>query len=181
MSLMMKPKRCRCCGQLKRYYEFPRKGRQPKDWCYCCWKDNRKQHRDSDWKMAKRMWNNICQRANNKSGNHPAYAKIEVRMEEHKFLYWAVAELPHFRYRFPGKRPSIDRIAGDGHYELSNLQLIPVGENSRKRSCCVSLTEAGQIRRLYRTGHYIYRQLAHIFNTSIATISRIVNYRTHTA
>ena len=33
------------------------------------------------------------------------------------------------------KRPSVDRIDSNGHYEISNMSLIELGGNSRKAYC----------------------------------------------
>lgn len=52
------------------------------------------------------------------------YRGVEVRLTREEFIVWFM------RRDFAGC--SVDRIDVHGHYELSNMQVIPRGENSRK-------------------------------------------------
>ncbi len=54
-----------------------------------------------------------------------AYAHVEVRMEREEFVAWYVSAL------FPGC--SVDRIDNQGHYELTNLQMLTRSQNSAKQ------------------------------------------------
>ncbi len=82
------------------------------------------------WKDA---WFGMRRRAGNKDGNHPAYASVKLLVEQEEFYRWYKRRLRAFNVLFPGERPSVDRIDPTGHYEFSNLRLLPVGLNSRLR------------------------------------------------
>ena len=73
-------------------------------------------------------------RAQNANGHHPTYADIECRISRNAFIAWYKSALPGFFQKFAGETPSVDRIVNDGHYELSNLRLIPHAENSRLKA-----------------------------------------------
>ena len=47
------------------------------------------------------------------------------------FIAWAVPAYKEWFRDYPGVTPSVDRINPDGHYEIGNLRLIPVGQNRR--------------------------------------------------
>lgn len=58
---------------------------------------------------------------------------IELRMTFQEFKDWCCAHQAVIdTLRQSGLRPSLDRIDYKGHYELSNLQIIPFRENCRK-------------------------------------------------
>lgn len=141
----------------------------------------------TDEKRAKQDFRNMKGRSGNRDGRHPTYADVECRIAEDDFQRWEHKELLIFRCRYPGKTPSVDRINSRGHYEIGNIQLLPKGMNSRKRRCCLPMWKARLIRayydaRLQGQEHkrlYSQEQLARRFGTSIATISRVVNYLSH--
>lgn len=61
------------------------------------------------------------------SGENPksaCYAGVELRCSKEEFIAWFIAR------DFAGC--SVDRIDKDGHYELGNMQVIPLAENIAK-------------------------------------------------
>ncbi len=100
-------------------------------------------------------------------------------MTKSEFVFWARKQLPVFRYLYPGKSPSVNRLGKD--YELGKIELIPKGDNARQRACCLPMFKARLIRFLYGTQSFTQKQLAIRFRTSIATVSRVVNYLSHCA
>lgn len=75
------------------------------------------------------MWSLINQRC----GKVPAYLGVEVRLTRGEFLAWAVPAVRRWQVANPNGTPSIDRKSG-GHYEIGNLRVVSVGENSRTRA-----------------------------------------------
>lgn len=79
--------------------------------------------------IARRTYSNIKDRCKCGKGS---YASVQLKMSKEQFLNWAVPEYTKWILQNPGKKPSIDRINSDGHYELGNVQIIEVQENRRK-------------------------------------------------
>ena len=71
------------------------------------------------------------------------------------------------------KRPSIDRINNDGHYELSNCRFIEASENI-KRNRPFSSKDIKKIRNAYFKEHRTQVELASRFGVRQTTISNIV-------
>jgi hypothetical protein len=80
---------------------------------------------------ANSAWNRICQRAGNADGQHPAYAKVELRISREAFVAWFIPEIENWLREYPDETPSVDRKDNDGHYEVDNLRIISLSENSR--------------------------------------------------
>lgn len=86
-------------------------------------------------------WNSINQRTIN--GSHPRWddrchrsylergIRLEMTREEFKAFCLANKDLIEGMYK-EGKVPSLDRIDGDGHYSINNIQIISMSDNCRK-------------------------------------------------
>lgn len=74
-------------------------------------------------------WNRLTSRAGNKYNHGRTYNNVEVRMTRKEFVVWATPAYAEWFEKYPDLHPSIDRIDPDGHYELSNIQIIPLEEN----------------------------------------------------
>jgi hypothetical protein len=94
-------------------------------WCRACIKS----WRATPEGFATRAWNSINQRAGNRSGRHPAYAKIEVRISRAAFVAWAIPAVRAWLEEHPGGSPSVDRIRVRDHYEAGNLRILSRREN----------------------------------------------------
>lgn len=73
-----------------------------------------------------------CENPNFKQFSNYGGRGIELRLERNPFLWWFYLHYPAFSKANPGKSPSINRINNDGHYEISNIEMITVSENSRE-------------------------------------------------
>ena len=62
--------------------------------------------------------------SNTNEKKNKKYCGIEVRVGKEEFIAWFMER------DFPGC--SVDRIDSSGHYELSNMQVIPLSHNIRK-------------------------------------------------
>jgi len=93
---------------------------------------NRKRdlYRQTPKGKAAMMWTNITARAENRNGTNPQYTYVKVLMTREEFIEWAVKELEKFSVL---DNLSIDRKQNDGHYEISNLQLLSLDDNRRKQ------------------------------------------------
>lgn len=169
----MQTQKCFRCKEDKLEWRFPR------DYPLCnqCVREDNAQHGREDEKKSQQLWGNICGRAGNRDGRHPTYEFVENRMTKSEFLFWVRKQLPLFRYLYPGKCPSVNRLGKD--YELGRIELIPKGDNARQRAYCLSMWKARFIRMLYRTGAFTQAQLVCRFQTNPATVSRVINYVTH--
>lgn len=83
--------------------------------------------------MALSKWAGIKARAGNADGKHPAYADVELRMTRQEFVDWFIAEASQWNATYPGVKPTVDRRDSRGHYELGNLQLASLSDNSRRQ------------------------------------------------
>ena len=82
---------------------------------------------------AHRIWYLLERRAENRDGKNPSYANVKCLITKEEFMDWYVPALYAWRERNPDKRDSIDRIDNDGHYELSNMQILELAQNVRKK------------------------------------------------
>ena len=53
-------------------------------------------------------------------------------MTKEEFLEWAISKYSKWSKDHPNEKPAVDRIDSSGHYELTNIQLISVNDNSRR-------------------------------------------------
>ena len=73
----------------------------------------------------------------------------------------------------------INRINNNGNYEPSNCNFITAKENLRnRRTVKLTLEKANEIRDLYETGNFTYKQLAEKYNISQMSVSYIINNKT---
>ena len=68
----------------------------------------------------------------------------------------------------------IDRIENNGNYEPSNCQWITVLESNRNKRNTINMQIAKEIRDLWDTGDYTYKQLEEKYRTS--NIYKIINF-----
>ena len=90
--------------------------------------------------FACRTWYRINDRTIN--GEHPDFdnpknlvylkAGVEVRMSREEYVAWCESQKDVIEGMIArNEKPSIDRING-GHYELGNMQIVPLKDNCRK-------------------------------------------------
>jgi predicted nucleic acid-binding Zn-ribbon protein len=83
-------------------------------------------------------WGNLKKRTVNMAP-HPKNASyirkgIELRMTKDEFYQWCDLNSQAIQDLYAnGKTPSIDRINSNGHYEITNLQILDDRENKRKQ------------------------------------------------
>jgi hypothetical protein len=127
---------CKLCGVAKPLAAFFRNCKAPDGRltrCADCIKAQKKdQYHTDPRKRALAIWHALLQRIRNANGKNPTYADTELRMTKDEFLAWAVPEYTRWLTEHPDKRPSVDRVRSDGHYELGNLRLLEWGENARQ-------------------------------------------------
>ena len=85
---------------------------------------------------ASLAWNNLLKRVKRKS-----YEGVEVRIAKNEFIQWYLESLKEWIKDNPDRKPSVDRIKNDGHYELSNLQFLELQENRAKNSRCRNISK----------------------------------------
>lgn len=83
--------------------------------------------------LALIRWRSICDRALNRDGKHPTYARIELRFSREEFLAWAIPEFSRWLRDRPEQTACIDRSDNTGHYEIGNLRLVTLPESNRNR------------------------------------------------
>lgn len=124
---------CTACGDEKPLDEFRKWHAQ----CRQCERERSKEYgrvntkrrseQNAEWRernKARTAWHSINTRCGNRYGTHPGYEKVENR------LSWAEFEKWYNTNYFNGC--SVDRINPNGHYELSNIQMVTLEENRRK-------------------------------------------------
>jgi hypothetical protein len=127
----MTKKTCTGCGKTKPRSEFhkhaPSKdGLKPR--CKPCQREAEARRRLEPDHKAVQAWHDLNKRVQ----NQPEYAGVEVRVTRDAFVAWATDAFARWFVTHPDVRPSVDREDPAGHYEISNLRVIPLGENSRR-------------------------------------------------
>lgn len=128
-------RKCTKCGGDGPFYKDPSRSYNQSCWCQACRKQDQGQRLGTPRGRALNTWARIKERVLNANGKQPSYANTELRMTREEFIEWYVQAIQSYE----GEYPSLDRINNDGHYEISNLQIIHRSENSRKRSNCYNL------------------------------------------
>lgn len=132
----MKPSpRCTKCKKRKTLAKDKARPGGKSSWCVSCMREAAAIRRLTPRGRALTAWNNLIRRAENADGRHPAYVKVKVHTTRAAFVTWAETALSEWMQNNPGKVPSIDRIRDADHYAIANLQIIELGENSRKKEC----------------------------------------------
>jgi len=103
---------------------------------FCCTKCYEKQKRPGrkPKKTARHYACNAWCRMNRRVKNYPSYVrkKIKVLMTREEFIAWACVEFQKFLNINNFSSPSIDRINPDGHYEISNIRVLSLEENTTR-------------------------------------------------
>jgi len=127
-------RQCQCQKQLDEMKKSKNKLDGRDNICNTCHNENnskyRLKHRLIPKSIAKKAWYRINERALNARGDLPSYAKVEVRMTEDEFLSWAIPRYQQWMSLHPGITPSINRIDPNGHYEISNINMVSWYENA---------------------------------------------------
>ncbi len=102
--------------------------------CKVCINDKQKRRNLTPEGKAATAWQSIGKRAHNRDGNNPTYAGVCVGVTREAFMEWAVPAFTLWMLENPSSAPSVNRIDDTEGYELSNLEIIEWGENSRRRA-----------------------------------------------
>jgi hypothetical protein len=78
---------------------------------------------------AKRAYKDMIERCGNPTGKNPSYANVELRMSLDEWLLWAIPRYEKCIANHPDESPSVSRFGDTGHYEISNLEIIPFKKN----------------------------------------------------
>lgn len=137
-------KLCSKCGKPGEFYRNKNFADGLHPWCKACHRSYRqrpavrqknaermRKYRQTAHGWAASAWNGILARAGNADGQHPAYGSVEIRMTRAEFISWVKPRITKWWRDNPKATPSIDRKKNSGHYELSNLRIISLSENSR--------------------------------------------------
>lgn len=126
-------KTCRECGIEKEYSEFQVEIRNSdgyRNQCKQCKNEYTKKKRDAQTleDKAKRTYSSIKKRCSSKryQEDRPRYIDVENKLDRDEFVKWYVAN--YF------ERCQVDRIDNDGHYEMSNIQLLSPEEHNKKKA-----------------------------------------------
>lgn len=99
---------------------------------------------------ATTAWGNITTRLRHDED----YAGVELRMTREEFVVWCVPAVTRWWAKNPEGSPSIDRKNASGHYEISNIRILAVGENSRRRA--FNKNSKAPARKAWCSGHQRY-------------------------
>lgn len=126
----MSKRTCNVCGVSKKisaFYEHPTgRGRRSAFCDECAQKKSRAFYRTPRGR-AFHAWYRIRQRC--RTNRH--YTGVEIRMTKEEFITWAVPKFAEWEAERPHETPSVDREDPTGHYEITNIRLLPWGENAR--------------------------------------------------
>lgn len=126
-------KTCPRCGERNLFDRNQRRKDGLAVWCRRCMKAYRQGRKTEPRAAAIAAWHRLKNRATNRSGQHPTYTNVELRMTREEFVRWAEPRIAEWLITNTS-RWSIDRIDSDGHYAIDNLQLASLGDNSRRKS-----------------------------------------------
>jgi len=101
--------------------------------CKSCESASRKKYYQTPKGRASKMWSLLNRRANNRSGEHPSYKNISVKMTRDEFISWAIPVLADWYNKTPNVTPTLDRINSHGDYEIGNIRLLTAEQNTNLR------------------------------------------------
>lgn len=93
----------------------------------------RSPYRDTIKAKVTKTWYGLTRRAENESGYYPSYKNVKLLMTREVFVEWYTEQLEKWTGTKSFKDATLDRIKNEGHYEISNLQLLTLKENSIKK------------------------------------------------
>ena len=131
---MPNSKICTACGKRKKHCEFGLRGKVPNRRCKQCLRDYMWGRARTPEGKAANAWRNITHRAGNRNGKNPTYSLVELRMTRAEFMAWSIPA--YAKWVSDGnsiESGSVDRVEDTGHYEIGNLQIITLVENTRKQ------------------------------------------------
>ena len=99
--------------------------------CPSCDRLLSREYRNSLNGRVTRSWYRINLRALNHDGKNPSYKDIGVNMTKTEFFEWAIPAYRQWLETHPNQSPSVHRIDDTKGYELGNLTIISVSENSK--------------------------------------------------
>ena len=164
-------RRCKGCNELRDGFQFygPRSRK-----CDSCKERDRLQRKYSPVYIAHRAYYGMLARVET-----PSYRRqnVKVRVTYDNFMEWAIPAYLKFMQDNFSSTPSLDRING-GDYELGNLQVLERRTNSSKqRTNTLTYASAQAMRRDYPS--FTQGQLAFRYGTNIATVNRVLNYKSY--
>lgn len=123
---------CYKCSKIKPLDNFKKNKHLSLGHGYCCKVCHRKYYNGNPLnRRLHRVFHDIKRRCNNKDGKHPSYANIECKLTASEFIEWATPFYKQFIIEHPNETPSVHRIRNHDHYQLDNLKIIPLSENSK--------------------------------------------------
>ena len=78
---------------------------------------------------ARSAYYSMGRRCENKSGKHPAYKNVQLRMTMEELIEWAVPRYEKFLSERPDDTPCVARNGDSGHYKIGNIEIVSVKEN----------------------------------------------------
>jgi hypothetical protein len=106
-------------NEYRRKYFKTERGRQKH-------REHSRKNRNTPKGRASHTWYAMLSRAGKKKG----YEHVEVKMTKEQFLEWAVPKYEKWFKEHPNVVPSINRLDSKGHYEINNIEMISMRENS---------------------------------------------------
>lgn len=95
---------------------------------------------------AKTALYDIRKRAGNHDNKHPTYVNILCKIEDDQlFYFWYYQEYKRQRMTGCEEPLMVDRINNMGHYEMKNIQLIPMSVNEKKKAEDHAIQHCGRI------------------------------------
>lgn len=125
-------KTCPQCGSDGPFGKLRTRSDGLQKYCKRCVNEKQQARHATPIGYAIQAWESIKKRAGNSNGKNPTYAVVALSMSRDAFLAWAVPAFSEWLAANSG-RPSVNRIDDSRGYEAGNLEIIEVGENSRRR------------------------------------------------
>lgn len=129
----MNTKRCPKCKVVKDVGGFGKASRRYdglQGWCKSC----RLQYGSLPKIKAQQSWKSVNERCLNADGHHPTYTNTECKLTKEEFVSWYIPAYEAALIEYGSDiQLSIDRIDDLGHYEIGNIRIIPLSENSRRK------------------------------------------------